>query len=140
MTPRLAPACSPLFPQSCDLSQQSIVHVVLRPGREGPGMATGGDRPQGAVGAFAREPESLARTDFSSSVLPTDSAGLAVILHDDGEGAAPPAGRPGNGVTVQGQQSAPGGGVSTEDGSVPPCRSRWGLRHRRGVCDEELRW
>ncbi|EPQ07846.1 E3 ubiquitin-protein ligase parkin [Myotis brandtii] len=57
-------------------------------------MATGGDRPRGTAGAFSREPESLTRVDFSSSVLPTDSAGLAVILHDDREGAARTAGRP----------------------------------------------
>uniref|UniRef100_G1PXZ4 Parkin RBR E3 ubiquitin protein ligase n=1 Tax=Myotis lucifugus TaxID=59463 RepID=G1PXZ4_MYOLU len=83
-----------LVVQSCDLGQQSIVHVVLRPGREGPAMATGRDRPRGTAGAFAREPESLTRVDFSSSVLPTDSAGLAVILHEDREGAARTAGRP----------------------------------------------
>ncbi|XP_036173233.1 E3 ubiquitin-protein ligase parkin isoform X1 [Myotis myotis] len=83
-----------LVVQSCDLGQQSIVHVVLRPGREGPAMAAGGDRPPGTAGAFAREPESLTRVDFSSSVLPTDSAGLAVILHDDREGAARTVGRP----------------------------------------------
>ncbi|ELK34834.1 E3 ubiquitin-protein ligase parkin [Myotis davidii] len=84
-----------LVVQSCDLGQQSIVHVVLRPGREGPAMAAGGDHPPGTEGAFARESESLTRVDFSSSVLPTDSAGLAVILHDDREGAARTAGRPG---------------------------------------------
>lgn len=56
-----------------------------------------GDRPRGAAGASEREPESLTRVDFSSSVLPTDSVGLAVILKDEGrEEAGPPAGTPGN--------------------------------------------
>ncbi|XP_066104337.1 E3 ubiquitin-protein ligase parkin isoform X2 [Saccopteryx bilineata] len=82
--------------QSCDLDQQSIVHVVLRPGREGPGMTTpGGDSPRSTAGPPAREPESLTRVDFSSSVLPTDSVGLAVILNEDGESGASPAGSPG---------------------------------------------
>ncbi|XP_066228612.1 E3 ubiquitin-protein ligase parkin [Saccopteryx leptura] len=82
--------------QSCDLDQQSIVHVVLRPGREGPGMTTpGGDSPRSTAGRPAREPESLTRVDFSSSVLPTDSVGLAVILNEDGESGASPAGSPG---------------------------------------------
>lgn len=82
--------------QSCDLDQQSIVHVVLRPGARGPAVNTaGGKNPQNTLRGSAREPESLTRVDFSSSVLPTDSVGLAVILHDDRENAAPPAGKPG---------------------------------------------
>lgn len=82
--------------QSCDLDQQSIVHVVLRPGTRGPAVSTaGGNNPQSTGRGSAREPESLTRVDFSSSVLPTDSVGLAVILHDDRENAAPPAGKPG---------------------------------------------
>ncbi|XP_074189892.1 E3 ubiquitin-protein ligase parkin isoform X2 [Rhinolophus sinicus] len=85
-----------LMVQSCDLDQQSIVHVVLRPGTRGPAVSTaGGNNPQITVRGSAREPESLTRVDFSSSVLPTDSVGLAVILHDDRENAAPPAGKPG---------------------------------------------
>ncbi|KAM7135197.1 E3 ubiquitin-protein ligase parkin isoform 2-T2 [Molossus nigricans] len=85
-----------LVVQSCDLDQQSIVHVVLRPRREGLEMPTTlGDRPRGAAGASERDPESLTRVDFSSSVLPTDSVGLAVILQDGTEKAVPPAGRPG---------------------------------------------
>ncbi|KAF6115677.1 parkin RBR E3 ubiquitin protein ligase [Phyllostomus discolor] len=82
--------------QGCDLDQQSIVHVVLRPAREGQEMtsAPGGGRPWSAAGASRREPESLTRVDFSGSVLPTDSEGLAAILVEDRETIAPPAGRP----------------------------------------------
>lgn len=77
--------------QSCDLDQQSIVHVVMRP--EG---STAGNSPRDGPGGWQREPESLTRVDFSGSVLPTDSVGLAVILHEDRENDAPPAGQPGN--------------------------------------------
>ncbi|EPY76128.1 hypothetical protein CB1_001496002 [Camelus ferus] len=78
---------------SCDLDQQSIVHMVLRPQRNGQERSTaGGDSPRYAAGGS----ESLTRVDLSSSVLPTDSVGLAVILKDDNEDGAPPAGRPGN--------------------------------------------
>ncbi|XP_074224139.1 E3 ubiquitin-protein ligase parkin isoform X3 [Camelus bactrianus] len=77
--------------QSCDLDQQSIVHMVLRPQRNGQERGTaGGDSPRYAAGGS----ESLTRVDLSSSVLPTDSVGLAVILKDDNEDGAPPAGRP----------------------------------------------
>ncbi|XP_045431096.1 E3 ubiquitin-protein ligase parkin isoform X2 [Pipistrellus kuhlii] len=84
-----------LVVQSCDLGQQSIVHVVLRPRGEGAASASGRDHLRGPAGALVREPESLTRVDFSSSVLPTDSEGLAVILQEDREGAARAAGRPG---------------------------------------------
>ncbi|XP_070376336.1 E3 ubiquitin-protein ligase parkin isoform X3 [Equus asinus] len=83
--------------QSCDLDQQSIVHVVLRPQRKDQETNTpGGDKPQSAaMGGSEREPESLTRVDLSSSVLPTHSVGLAVILNSDCENDAPPPGRPG---------------------------------------------
>lgn len=55
-----------------------------------------GSGPRDAAGGSGRAPESLTRVDFSSSVLPTDSVGLAVILSEDGEKDAPPAGQPGN--------------------------------------------
>ncbi|XP_010835030.1 PREDICTED: E3 ubiquitin-protein ligase parkin isoform X1 [Bison bison bison] len=80
--------------QSCDLDQQSIVHIVLRPRRKGPE----GHSPWPAWGRSDREPESLTRVDLSSSVLPADSVGLAVILQDGEESGASsarrPAGRP----------------------------------------------
>ncbi|GAB5572039.1 E3 ubiquitin-protein ligase parkin isoform X4 [Prionailurus iriomotensis] len=80
--------------QSCDLDQQSIVHVVLRPWRKGP-EREGGDGPQNALEGSRREPESLTRVDLSSSVLPAHSVGLAVILNNDREETLP-AGRPGS--------------------------------------------
>jgi len=67
--------------QSCDLDQQSIVHIVLRPRRKGPE----GHSPRPAWGRSDREPESLTRVDLSSSMLPADSVGLAVILQDGEE-------------------------------------------------------
>nr|XP_060470479.1 E3 ubiquitin-protein ligase parkin isoform X2 [Panthera onca] len=82
--------------QSCDLDQQSIVHVVLRPWRKGP-EREGGDGPQNSLEGSRREPESLTRVDLSSSVLPAHSVGLAVILNNDREETLPagrPAGRP----------------------------------------------
>uniref|UniRef100_A0A8D1AJM1 E3 ubiquitin-protein ligase parkin n=1 Tax=Sus scrofa TaxID=9823 RepID=A0A8D1AJM1_PIG len=77
--------------QRCDLDQQSIVHVVLRPQRNGQerGVAAG-HRP----GRAGREPASLTRVDLSGSVLPGDAVGLAVILQDDSANGAAPAGRP----------------------------------------------
>uniref|UniRef100_A0A8D1JID6 E3 ubiquitin-protein ligase parkin n=1 Tax=Sus scrofa TaxID=9823 RepID=A0A8D1JID6_PIG len=77
--------------QRCDLDQQSIVHVVLRPQRNGQerGVAAG-HRP----GRAGREPASLTRVDLSGSVLPGDAVGLAVILQDDSADGAAPAGRP----------------------------------------------
>ncbi|PNI28380.1 PRKN isoform 11, partial [Pan troglodytes] len=81
--------------QHCDLDQQSIVHIVQRPWRKGQEMnATGGDDPRNAAGGCEREPQSLTRVDLSSSVLPGDSVGLAVILHTDSRKDSPPAGSP----------------------------------------------
>lgn len=78
--------------QSCDLDQQSIIHIVLRPWRKG----SEGHSPRPAWGRSDREPESLTRVDLSSSVLPADSVGLAVILQDGEESGASSARRPGN--------------------------------------------
>uniref|UniRef100_A0A8C0MXL8 E3 ubiquitin-protein ligase parkin n=1 Tax=Canis lupus familiaris TaxID=9615 RepID=A0A8C0MXL8_CANLF len=83
--------------QSCDLDQQSIIHVVQRPWSKGQERRVpGGDGPRKAVEGSDREPESLTRVDLSSSVLPAHSVGLAVILSDDSERVLParrPAGR-----------------------------------------------
>ena len=101
-------------PQRCDLDQQSIVHVVLRPQRNGQerGVAAG-HRP----GRAGQEPASLTRVDLSGSVLPGDAVGLAVILQDDSANGAAPAGRPGEcDGPVCGQQSVLRGGISTENG------------------------
>uniref|UniRef100_A0A8C7A592 Ubiquitin-like domain-containing protein n=1 Tax=Neovison vison TaxID=452646 RepID=A0A8C7A592_NEOVI len=76
--------------QSCDLDQQSIVHVVLRPWREDQaGEAPGQDGPHSTTVGSEREPESLTRVDLSSSVLPSHSGGLAVILNSDDTGTLP---------------------------------------------------
>ncbi|XP_044936216.1 E3 ubiquitin-protein ligase parkin isoform X2 [Mustela putorius furo] len=81
--------------QSCDLDQQSIVHVVLRPWREEQeGEAPGQDGPRDTTVGSEREPESLTCVDLSSSVLPSRSGGLAVILSSDDTGTLP-ARRPG---------------------------------------------
>uniref|UniRef100_A0A2I3GFG0 E3 ubiquitin-protein ligase parkin n=1 Tax=Nomascus leucogenys TaxID=61853 RepID=A0A2I3GFG0_NOMLE len=81
--------------QNCDLDQQSIVHIVQRPWRKGQEMnATGGDNPRNTARGCEREPQSLTRVDLSSSVLPGDSVGLAVILHTDSRKDSPPAGSP----------------------------------------------
>ncbi|KAG8506009.1 E3 ubiquitin-protein ligase parkin [Galemys pyrenaicus] len=78
--------------QGCDLDQQSIVHMVLRPGRQ---HGRGEPGPAKAAGGAALEPQSLTRVDLSGSVLPADSVGLAVILKEDDGRAAPPAAQPG---------------------------------------------
>ncbi|ELK09962.1 E3 ubiquitin-protein ligase parkin [Pteropus alecto] len=77
----------------------------MKPGGKGQERNTAGNSPRDATGASEREPESLTRVDFSSSVLPTDSVGLAVILTEDREDDAPPAGKPASGVYIA---SSPG--------------------------------
>ncbi|XP_067416907.1 E3 ubiquitin-protein ligase parkin isoform X3 [Emydura macquarii macquarii] len=67
--------------QNCDLAQQSIVHIVQSPLDSGQKRAdvetanTGG-----IIGGMEKEPESLTRVDLSTSVLPSYSEGLGVIL------------------------------------------------------------
>ncbi|XP_021567839.1 E3 ubiquitin-protein ligase parkin-like [Carlito syrichta] len=83
--------------QNCDLDQQSIVHIVQRPWRKGQDMnAAGEDKPRNTAGGSGREPQSLTRVDLSSSILPADSVGLAVILQADSRNDSPTAGSPGN--------------------------------------------
>lgn len=70
--------------RNCDLEQQSIVHIVQKPGRKDQETnPPGGDKTRNTLGASSREPKSLTRMDLSSSVLPADSVGLAVILNTD---------------------------------------------------------
>ncbi|XP_040614108.1 E3 ubiquitin-protein ligase parkin isoform X2 [Mesocricetus auratus] len=70
--------------QNCDLEQQSIVHIVQRPGRKHhETQASGEDKPQDTPGGSAWGPRSLTRVDLSSHILPADSVGLAVILDTD---------------------------------------------------------
>ncbi|GAB0186951.1 hypothetical protein GRJ2_001160400 [Grus japonensis] len=73
---------------NCDLAQQSIVHIVQSPQKNsqnkdetGDGHAeTDDNHAEGVLRALEREPESLTRLDLSTSILPSLSAGLAVIL------------------------------------------------------------
>lgn len=85
--------------QSCDLEQQSIVHIVQRPWRKSlQTNASGEDEPHNISGGSAWEPRSLTRVDLSSHILPANSVGLAVILDtsssSDSEAARGPAGKP----------------------------------------------
>lgn len=103
--------------QSCDLDQQSIVHIVLRPRRKGPeGHTPRGDSPRPAWGRSDREPQSLTRVDLSGSVLPAYSVGLAVILQDDEESSASSSPGPGNWGDCPRPVRVLGGEVSAENG------------------------
>ncbi|XP_061480316.1 E3 ubiquitin-protein ligase parkin isoform X5 [Rhineura floridana] len=70
--------------QSCDLPQQSIVHIVQNPQKKNEEVETESKNVSGII--TSRKAESLTRVDFSTSLLPSNSAGLAVILDtmDDG--------------------------------------------------------
>ncbi|KAL1770452.1 E3 ubiquitin-protein ligase parkin isoform X1, partial [Sigmodon hispidus] len=70
--------------QSCDLEQQSIVHIVQRPWRKSHETnASGEDKPRNISAGSVWDPRSLTRVDLSSQILPADSVGLAVILDTD---------------------------------------------------------
>ncbi|XP_068041327.1 E3 ubiquitin-protein ligase parkin isoform X2 [Anomalospiza imberbis] len=67
--------------QNCDLAQQSIVHIVQSPQKNSQNKEKTEDSCVGGVPkALKREPKSLTRIDLSTSILPSVSAGLAVIL------------------------------------------------------------
>ncbi|XP_071286505.1 E3 ubiquitin-protein ligase parkin [Agelaius tricolor] len=66
--------------QNCDLAQQSIVHIVQSPQNSQNKEKTEHSCVGGVLKALKREPESLTRIDLSTSILPSVSAGLAVIL------------------------------------------------------------
>ncbi|XP_074000757.1 E3 ubiquitin-protein ligase parkin [Numenius arquata] len=67
--------------QNCDLGQQSIVHIVQSPQKSSQNKDETEDNHAGGIlKALEREPESLTRVDLSTSILPSLSAGLAVIL------------------------------------------------------------
>uniref|UniRef100_A0A8D2LRN6 Parkin RBR E3 ubiquitin protein ligase n=1 Tax=Varanus komodoensis TaxID=61221 RepID=A0A8D2LRN6_VARKO len=71
--------------QSCDLPQQSIVHVVQNPQKT--------DQDQAAnicstVTSDGREGESLTRIDLSTNLLPSNSVGLAVVLDSEKDSGA----------------------------------------------------
>uniref|UniRef100_A0A8C8S0R4 E3 ubiquitin-protein ligase parkin n=1 Tax=Pelusios castaneus TaxID=367368 RepID=A0A8C8S0R4_9SAUR len=83
--------------QNCDLAQQSIVHVVQSPLDSGQKRAdvetanTGG-----IIGSMEKEPESLTRVDLSTSILPSYSAGLAVVLDAADKSISLPSDKSGN--------------------------------------------
>ncbi|XP_061327398.1 E3 ubiquitin-protein ligase parkin isoform X3 [Pezoporus flaviventris] len=67
--------------QNCDLAQQSIIHIVQSPQKNSPNKdETGNSCAGGILKALGKETESLTRIDLSTSILPSLSAGLAVIL------------------------------------------------------------
>ncbi|KAK2525711.1 hypothetical protein Q9966_010966 [Columba livia] len=69
------------FDENCDLAQQSIVHVVQSPQKNSQNKDETEDYHAGGVlKALERQPESLTRVDLGTSILPSLSAGLAVIL------------------------------------------------------------
>ncbi|NWX71968.1 PRKN ligase, partial [Alca torda] len=67
--------------QNCDLAQQSIVHIVQSPQKNSQNKDETADNHAGGIlKTLERESESLTRVDLSTSILPSLSAGLAVIL------------------------------------------------------------
>ncbi|XP_032537289.1 E3 ubiquitin-protein ligase parkin isoform X1 [Chiroxiphia lanceolata] len=67
--------------QKCDLAQQSIVHIVQSPQKNSQNKeGTENNCVGGVLKPLEREPESLTRIDLSTSILPSLSEGLAVIL------------------------------------------------------------
>ncbi|XP_074920194.1 E3 ubiquitin-protein ligase parkin isoform X3 [Chelonoidis abingdonii] len=82
--------------QNSDLAQQSIVHIVQSPldsGQERTDVETA--NAGGILGGMEKEPESLTRLDLSASVLPSYSAGLAVILDTTDNSSSTPSDKPG---------------------------------------------
>uniref|UniRef100_A0A8D0GYG3 Parkin RING/Ubox like zinc-binding domain-containing protein n=1 Tax=Sphenodon punctatus TaxID=8508 RepID=A0A8D0GYG3_SPHPU len=75
--------------QNCDLIKQSIVHVVQTPQENSQKkMEVDNAKAGGGLGGMEREPESLTRVDLSTSILPSYSAGLAVILDTTDDSAS----------------------------------------------------
>ncbi|EOA97491.1 E3 ubiquitin-protein ligase parkin [Anas platyrhynchos] len=69
------------FWKNCDLTQQSIVHIVQSPQKSSQKNDEAENKHAGGIlKTLERESESLTRVDLSSSILPSLSAGLAVIL------------------------------------------------------------
>uniref|UniRef100_A0A803XQK9 Uncharacterized protein n=1 Tax=Meleagris gallopavo TaxID=9103 RepID=A0A803XQK9_MELGA len=76
--------------QNCDLVQQSIVHIVQNPQKNSDKDETEDNHAEGILKTLERVPESLTRIDLSSSILPSLSAGLAVILDTKEPSISPP--------------------------------------------------
>ncbi|NWZ61012.1 PRKN ligase, partial [Acrocephalus arundinaceus] len=82
--------------QNCDLAQQSIVHIVQSPQNSQNKEKTEDSCVGGVLKALNREPESLTRVDLSTSILPSVSAGLAVILDPGKNSVSLPSEKSGN--------------------------------------------
>ncbi|XP_042334392.1 E3 ubiquitin-protein ligase parkin [Sceloporus undulatus] len=83
--------------QSCDLPQQSIVHVVQTPQKSNQGgIETGSENVCGVLTSDGREAKSLTRVDLNTNLLPSNSAGLAVILDTGGKSISSPPDNSGN--------------------------------------------
>uniref|UniRef100_A0A8V0XXB0 E3 ubiquitin-protein ligase parkin n=1 Tax=Gallus gallus TaxID=9031 RepID=A0A8V0XXB0_CHICK len=76
--------------QNCDLVQQSIVHIVQNLQKNSDKDETEDNHAGGILKTLERVPESLTRIDLSSSILPSLSAGLAVILDTKEPNISPP--------------------------------------------------
>ncbi|XP_077204204.1 E3 ubiquitin-protein ligase parkin isoform X2 [Paroedura picta] len=67
--------------QSCDLAQQSIVHIVQNPRKKDHNRGESEiENVFGIPRSLGREDESLTRVDLNTNLLPSNSAGLAVVL------------------------------------------------------------
>ncbi|NXA37703.1 PRKN ligase, partial [Eudromia elegans] len=80
--------------QNCDLPQQSVVHIVQSP-QSSSQRKDEDNRAEGSLKGLGREPESLTRVDLSSSILPSLSEGLAVILDTESRSTSLPSDKPG---------------------------------------------
>uniref|UniRef100_A0A8C6Z4K5 Uncharacterized protein n=1 Tax=Nothoprocta perdicaria TaxID=30464 RepID=A0A8C6Z4K5_NOTPE len=80
--------------QSCDLPQQSVVHIVQSP-QQSSQRKDEDNRAGGSLKGLKREPESLTRVDLSSSILPSLSEGLAVILDNESRSTSLPSDKSG---------------------------------------------
>ncbi|XP_015276708.1 PREDICTED: E3 ubiquitin-protein ligase parkin-like, partial [Gekko japonicus] len=70
-----------ILSKSCDLAQQSIVHIVQNPReKDQKKVETENENVCGIPRSLGREDESLTRVDLNTNLLPSNSAGLAVVL------------------------------------------------------------
>nr|XP_028579673.1 E3 ubiquitin-protein ligase parkin isoform X2 [Podarcis muralis] len=81
--------------QSCDLPQQSIVHIVQNPQKKDEEVETESKNVSGILTSSGGEAESLTRVDLNTNLLPSHSAGLAVILDTVDDGSSPLSGNSG---------------------------------------------
>lgn len=85
------------FFQSCDLAQQSIVHIVQNPRKKDKKRGeTENENVCGIPRSLGREDESLTRVDLNTNLLPSNSAGLAVVLDTVNNSTSPLSDNSGN--------------------------------------------